>query len=76
MKKLSSLRTQYDRAKADYEADLPHKFVVDRARVADKKSYPVRWLIVAMSTIGAFIFSIFLIVVQVNVKKIKTRNGA
>lgn len=76
VKRLSSLRTQYERAEADYEADLPHKFVVDKARVADKKSYPIRWLIVLMSTIGAFLFSIFLIIVQANMKKIKERNGA
>lgn len=71
IKRLSVLRMKLEQAQADMESDLPHKFVVNRAQPADKKSYPLRWLIVAMSTVSAFLLALLLIVVQVNVQKIR-----
>lgn len=70
-KRLSILRMKLEQAQADLESDLPHKFVVNKARPADKKSYPVRWLIVVISTVSAFLLALVLIVVQENVKKIR-----
>ncbi|MBK7083345.1 MAG: hypothetical protein IPH53_01165 [Flavobacteriales bacterium] len=64
-----------DQARADMESDLPHKFVVNRAQPADKKSYPVRWLVVVVSTISAFLLALLLIVVQENIKKITDRHA-
>ena len=70
-KRLSIMRMKLEQAQADLESDLPHKFVVNKAQPADKKSYPVRWLIVVVSTISAFLLALLLIVVQENVKKIR-----
>lgn len=70
-KRLSVMRMKLEQAQADLESDLPHKFVVNMAQPADKKSYPVRWLVVAVSTIAGLLLSLVLIVVQVNVKKIR-----
>ncbi|MBK7942363.1 MAG: hypothetical protein IPJ87_10910 [Flavobacteriales bacterium] len=75
VKRLSVLRMKLEQAQADHESDLPHKFVVNHAQPADKKSYPVRWLVVAVSTISAFLLALLLIVVQENVRKIKTHHG-
>ncbi|MBK9274364.1 MAG: hypothetical protein IPM49_07470 [Flavobacteriales bacterium] len=75
VKRLSVMRMKLEQAQADHESDLPHKFVVNQAQPADKKSYPVRWLVVAVSTISAFLLALLLIVVQENVRKIKTRHG-
>lgn len=74
-KRLSVMRMKLEQAQADKESDLPHKFVVNRAQPADKKSYPIRWLVVAVSTIAGLILAMLLIVVQVNVKKIRASNG-
>lgn len=75
-KRLSILRMKLEQAQADQESDLPHKFVVNRAQPADRKSYPVRWLVVAVSTMAGLLLSLLLIVVQVNVKKIRLENAA
>jgi LPS O-antigen subunit length determinant protein (WzzB/FepE family) len=71
-KRLSILRMKLEQAQADKESDLPHKFVVDRAKPADKKDYPIRWLVVAISTIAALLLAMLLIVVQENIKKIRS----
>lgn len=75
-KRLSILRMKLEQAQADLESDLPHKFVVNKAQPADKKAYPVRWLVVAVSTISGFLLSLLLIVAQVNINKIRTENAA
>ncbi len=71
-KRLSVLRMKLEQAQADLESNLPHKFIVNLAQPADKKSYPIRWLIVAISGISALLLALLLIVVQENVKKIRT----
>jgi uncharacterized protein involved in exopolysaccharide biosynthesis len=48
------LKTAYDQAKVDVEQSLPTIFTVNNAYPAEKKKYPIRWLIVALSMLGAF----------------------
>lgn len=71
-KRLSVLRMKLEQAQADMESDLPHKFVVNKAQPADKKSYPIRWLVVAISGISALLLALLLVIVQENAKKIRT----
>lgn len=66
-KNLSDLRKSYKKVKVDAEAIVPQKFIVDRAYKAEKKSYPVRWLIVAISMLSAFLLTIIALVVLENV---------
>lgn len=63
------LRTQIMQARADLQVDLPHKFIVQRAVPADKKSYPVRWLMVVVSALSGFMFALLLVVVRTNLKR-------
>ena len=74
-KRLSILRMKLEQAQADLESDLPHKFVVNAAQPADKKTYPIRWLVVAISGVSALLLALLLIIVQENVKKIRTAHG-
>jgi len=67
---LSHLRAKYQEAKVDAEQVLPHKFIVNNAFPAEKKSYPVRWLIVVVSAISAFLLTILVIVALENFKKL------
>lgn len=75
-KRLSILRMKLEQAQADRDSDLPHKFVVNRAQASDKKAYPVRWLVVAISTIAALLLALLLIVVQENIRKIRASHVA
>jgi len=52
---LTRIQQQYYKLKVDAEQNLPHKFVVDKATKAEKKSYPIRWLIVLVSVSCVFI---------------------
>lgn len=65
------LKEKYDQAKVDAEQSLPEKFVVDRAFAAEKKSYPVRWIIVTVATIASLIITLLSIAILENFKKIK-----
>ena len=55
---LSLLKAKLAEARVDATQNLPHKYVINQAYVAEKKSYPIRWLIVVISTLGTFIFTI------------------
>lgn len=56
------LREKLQESKVNAENVIANKFVVNTAMPAEKKSYPVRWLIVTISTISTFLFSIFLVI--------------
>lgn len=75
VKRLSVLNMKLEQAKADLDSDLPHKFTVDTAFPADRKSWPVRWLVVAISTISALVLALVLIVVQENARKIQGKHA-
>ena len=55
---LSKIEFESDRVLIDANYALENKFIINKAYPADKKSYPVRWLIVISSLISVFIFSI------------------
>ncbi|MFT5920633.1 MAG: hypothetical protein ACI9FU_002454, partial [Granulosicoccus sp.] len=59
---LSHLRAKYQEAKVDAEQTLPHKFIVNSAFVAEKKSYPIRWLIVVISVISSILIALLVII--------------
>jgi tyrosine-protein kinase Etk/Wzc len=66
------VKKRYDLMKIDVEAQLPAKFVVDYAASSDKKAYPVRWLIVAMSVASTFVFVVIMLLLWDNFKQLKT----
>jgi uncharacterized protein involved in exopolysaccharide biosynthesis len=68
---LSHLRAKYQEAKVDAEQTLPHKFIVNNAFPAEKKSYPIRWLIVLVSTVSTFILALLVIIGYENVSRAK-----
>ena len=60
-KQLSELRAKYEEAKVDAEKTLPHTFIVSNAYKAEKKSYPIRWLIVVITTLSVFFLSVLIL---------------
>ncbi|MBZ0205769.1 MAG: hypothetical protein K8H89_05555 [Flavobacteriales bacterium] len=78
MKRLSMLRMKLEQAKADLGSDLPHKFTVNRAFPADRRSYPIWWLVITLSTFGTLVLALLLIVAQENlriIRHIRTTHG-
>ncbi|MBI1223573.1 MAG: hypothetical protein GC180_13305 [Bacteroidetes bacterium] len=63
VEQLNELQRKYERAKVDLQEYIPHHFVVTPATAAEKKVYPVRWMIVAISMFSTFFLSIILIIV-------------
>jgi uncharacterized protein involved in exopolysaccharide biosynthesis len=68
-KQLNLLKTKYEEAKVDVEQVIPQKFIVSNAYPAEKKSYPIRWLIVVVSTISALLITILLLLVIENIQQ-------
>lgn len=50
---VDSLSFQYDFYRGEYEKEITYAHIVERPIPDDKKSYPVRWLIVVLSAISA-----------------------
>ncbi len=68
-KQIGILKVKYSEAELDVNQKLSKKYVVNKATVAEKKSYPIRWLIVVVSTFSAFILSLIFVVINDAVKK-------
>lgn len=65
------VKKRYDLMKIDVESELSATFVVDYASVSDKKAYPIRWLIVAMSVASTFVFVVILLLLWDNFRQLK-----
>ena len=59
---LSLVKSKYEEAKVDATEFIPHKFVVTSAFQAERKSYPVRWIIVVVTVLSTFLLLVFCIV--------------
>lgn len=59
-KQLSKIKAKYEEAKVDATESLPHTFVINTAYKAEKKTYPIRWLIVVISTFASLFFAILI----------------
>ena len=62
----------YEQAESDAVADFSHKFVVERAVVADKKEKPKRMIIVLISTIAGFFLALFYLLILDKYRELKT----
>ncbi|MGP8214065.1 MAG: Wzz/FepE/Etk N-terminal domain-containing protein [Bacteroidia bacterium] len=62
------IRAKYDDAQKDVNKRLTYSNVVTSPYVADKKSYPIRWLVVLITCIAAFIFSAIILMTAERLK--------
>lgn len=72
---LNLLKKKYEEAKIDAESVLSYKFIVNPAFAAEKKSYPVRWLIVAVSTFASVVLGILFLILFDNFRTIRKRQS-
>ena len=69
--KLEEFMVSYEQAESDANTDFNHKFVVERAVVADKKDKPKRMIIVLLATIGSFVFMVFALLIKERINELK-----
>ena len=67
--RFSDLKGKYSEAKVNIEQDLPYKFIVSRAYPAERQSYPIRWVIILISTFSVTFLSLLLLILFDSVKK-------
>lgn len=73
--RLSTKNSVFEQLKSDATSAFSHKFTVEKAFPSEKKAYPIRWLIVVVSTISAFLFSIILLLVFEKLKDLKSKES-
>ena len=71
--RLVLIRSKYREAQVDAERSLQHKFIVNNAVPAEKKSYPIRWLIVVISTFATFLLTLTIILFLESLKTVKLK---
>jgi len=72
---LTLLKTKLQEAKVDAEQELPQKFIVNHAYKAERKSYPIRSLIVLVSVFSALFLTILVILLIENLSKINLKKN-
>jgi hypothetical protein len=68
---LEEFQVSYEQAESDANSIFNHKFIVERAVVADKKDKPKKLIIVLLSTVGAFVFMVFSLLIADRLKELK-----
>lgn len=66
--RLGQLKVKYAAAKVNVEQAVPQIFIVDSAKISERKSEPKRSIIVLLSTISAFALSLLYLLIYNNVK--------
>lgn len=72
--KLSDVGNRYKKAEIDVKESLTNKFTVSSASAAEKKSYPIRWLVVFVSLVTSLLMAILAIVILTKVKELKSKH--
>ncbi|MBL4587487.1 MAG: hypothetical protein JKX84_10605, partial [Flavobacteriales bacterium] len=67
----NDLKEQLENAVRDVEKALTYCNIITYPEVADKKAYPIRWLIVLVSTLGGLLFGFLALSFVENVRGIK-----
>ena len=71
---IETFKVAFEQAESDANAKFNHKFVVEKAVVADKKEKPKRMIIVLVSTLGGLLLGIFFLLVRDKIQELKATN--
>lgn len=71
MGKLSDFESVFEQAESDAHAHFNHKFVVEKAEVADRKEKPKKSIIILVATIASFVFGGFYFLITERIKELK-----
>lgn len=73
-RRLATMETSYEQSETAARSNISHKFIVELASPAEKKAYPIRWLVVAISTFTTVFFAIILLLFVEKVKELKAND--
>jgi tyrosine-protein kinase Etk/Wzc len=68
---LTLFENSFEQAESDANTNFNHKFIVERAVVADKKEKPKKAIIILVTTIMSFIFIVFALLLQNKIQELK-----
>lgn len=71
--RIATMKSSYEQAETDANSFPSHKFTVEDAAAAEKKSYPVRWLIVVISTFSTLLFVVILLLFVEKIKELELK---
>jgi capsular polysaccharide biosynthesis protein len=74
-KTVVELKRKFDKTAVDVNRKLTNKFIVNKAFPAEKKSYPLRLIIVLVSMVGALFIGILTIMIIENLQVYKNQNS-
>jgi uncharacterized protein involved in exopolysaccharide biosynthesis len=66
--KFAELKKDYEEAYMNYDRKFTYTNVITEPYISDKKAFPVRWLIVAISSLAAFFLAFLFILIFENYK--------
>lgn len=66
--KFSDLKDDYEKAYMDYDRKFTYTNVLTKPYPADKKAYPIRWLILVVSALASFFIAFVVILILENYK--------
>ena len=70
--KLEDFKVAYEQAESDASTHFSHKFIVQKAEVADKKDQPKRLILTIVAAIGSFIFIVFCLLILERYRELKS----
>ncbi len=70
---LGNLKNRLMAMQVELDQFMPVKYIVDQAFPADKKSYPIRSLIIIVSGLSAFLIALFALIISDYWKKVKSQ---
>ena len=71
--RLSNLKAKWVEAGVEYAQNLSYIYIVDKAIPAEKKSKPVRMMIVILSTLSTFIFALLFVAFLSFIKEFRNK---
>ncbi len=63
------VKRHYELAKRFVDGDMTYANIVTHPFVSDKKSFPIRWLVIVVTTLAAFVFALLLIFIVENINR-------
>lgn len=74
VEQLNELKKKLDQAKIDVTETLSNVFIIQTATPAERKTYPIRSVIVLVSTLGAFVFACIVLLFIEKLRNSKNNN--
>lgn len=68
-------KRRYELLRIDVNSRMSSFFVVDNASASDKKAYPIRWLIVAMSVAATFVMAVIALLLLESFRNLRSEGA-